>query len=41
VRERRGLDRRKVNIGPPPGIDERRKSDRRQGERRHGDRRNR
>ena len=41
VRERRGLDRRKVNIGPPPGIDERRKSDRRQGERRHRDRRNR
>lgn len=41
VRERRGLDRRKVNIGPPPGIDERRQSDRRQGERRHGDRRNR
>ncbi|HEX6163221.1 MAG TPA: hypothetical protein VFZ31_07645 [Vicinamibacterales bacterium] len=36
TKERRGNDRRKVNIGPPPGIDERRK-----GERRAGDRRNR
>jgi hypothetical protein len=41
VRERRGFDRRKVNIGPPPGIEERRKSNRRQGDRRQGDRRNR
>ena len=36
AKERRGNDRRKVNIGPPPGVDERRK-----GERRAGDRRNR
>jgi hypothetical protein len=36
AKERRGNDRRKVNIGPPPGID-----DRRSGERRSGDRRNR
>jgi hypothetical protein len=36
VKERRGNDRRKVDIGPPPGILERRK-----GERRKGDRRNR
>ena len=34
VKERRGNDRRKVNIGPPPGI-----ADRRTGERRRGDRR--
>ena len=36
ARERRGNDRRKVNIGPPPGVPERR-----QGERRKGDRRSR
>lgn len=35
-KERRGNDRRKVNIGPPPGV-----SERRQGERRRGDRRSR
>jgi hypothetical protein len=35
-KERRGSDRRKVNIGPPPGV-----GDRRKGERRAGDRRNR
>ena len=35
ARERRGNDRRKVNIGPPPGIDDRRKSERRSGERRN------
>lgn len=35
IKERRGSDRRKVDIGPPPGISERRK-----GERRKGDRRN-
>jgi hypothetical protein len=36
-KDRRGTDRRKVNLGPPPGIDERRKNERRTG----GDRRNR
>ena len=36
TRERRGKDRRKVDIGAPPGT-----SNRRQGERRKGDRRNR
>lgn len=41
LRDRRGRDRRKVNIGPPPGIDERRHGDRRKGDRRQGDRRNR
>jgi hypothetical protein len=41
VRERRGRDRRKVNIGPPPGIEERRKVNRRQAERRQSDRRHR
>jgi hypothetical protein len=41
VRERRGRDRRKVNIGPPPGIEERRTADRRQGDRRQGNRRHR
>lgn len=35
-KERRGRDRRRVNVGPPPGTPERRK-----GERRKGDRRNR
>ena len=39
LRDRRGWDRRKVNIGPPPGIEERRKADRRQGDRRQGNRR--
>ena len=34
-KERRANDRRKVNIGPPPGINERRKSERRSGERRN------
>ena len=36
TRERRGTDRRKVNLGPPAGTPERRK-----GERRASDRRNR
>ena len=36
-KERRGRDRRKVNLGPPPGISERRSADRRSGK----DRRNR
>lgn len=36
ARERRGNDRRKANVGPPPGVPERRR-----GERRAGDRRNR
>ena len=35
-KERRASDRRKVNVGPPPDI-----PDRRRGERRRGDRRNR
>jgi C4-dicarboxylate-specific signal transduction histidine kinase len=35
AKERRGNDRRKVNIGPPPGITDRRKSERRSGERRN------
>jgi hypothetical protein len=34
AKERRGHDRRKVNLGPPPGVPERRKSDRRSGDRR-------
>jgi hypothetical protein len=34
-KERRANDRRKVNIGPPPGVGERRKTDRRSGERRN------
>jgi hypothetical protein len=33
-RERRGTDRRKANLGPPPGVQERRKTERRSGERR-------
>ena len=36
AKERRGTDRRKVNLGPPPGIEERRKGERRSGK----DRRN-
>jgi C4-dicarboxylate-specific signal transduction histidine kinase len=36
AKERRANDRRKVNIGPPPGV-----GDRRTGERRSGERRNR
>lgn len=36
-KDRRANDRRKVNLGPPPGIDERRKTERRSG----ADRRNR
>ena len=35
-KERRASDRRKVNVGPPPGV-----PDRREGQRRSGDRRNR
>ena len=35
-KERRARDRRKVNLGPPPGTDERRRGDRRSGK----DRRN-
>jgi hypothetical protein len=30
-KERRATDRRKVNLGPPPGTDERRKGERRTG----------
>jgi regulator of protease activity HflC (stomatin/prohibitin superfamily) len=37
ARERRATDRRKVNLGPPPGTSERRKGERRTG----GDRRTR
>ena len=33
-RERRSSDRRKANVGPPPGVPDRRKSERRHGERR-------
>jgi hypothetical protein len=36
-KERRQRDRRKVNLGPPPGVDERRTAERRSGK----DRRNR
>ena len=36
-KERRAADRRKVNLGPPPGVQERRQGERRSG----GDRRNR
>jgi hypothetical protein len=35
ARERRATDRRKANLGPPPGIPDRRKSERRSGERRN------
>jgi hypothetical protein len=34
-KERRSNDRRKVNIGPPPGVTDRRKGERRAGERRN------
>lgn len=34
ARERRAADRRKVNLGPPPGTPERRKGERRAGDRR-------
>ena len=34
ARERRASDRRKVNLGPPPGTQERRKGERRSGDRR-------
>src|SRR5687767_4892991 len=37
-KERRSNDRRKVNLGPPPGIDERRQRDRRTGKDRRGTR---
>lgn len=30
-KERRARDRRKVNLGPPPGMDERRQNERRSG----------
>jgi hypothetical protein len=33
-KDRRGTDRRKANLGPPPGVPERRKGERRGGERR-------
>src|SRR5215213_5699746 len=33
-KERRATERRKVNIGPPPGVGDRRKGERRSGERR-------
>ncbi len=36
ARERRATDRRKANLGPPPGAGERRKGDRRAAERRRG-----
>jgi len=35
ARERRGNDRRRANLGPPPGTPDRRKSERRAGERRN------
>ena len=35
ARERRADDRRKANLGPPPGSADRRKSERRAGERRN------
>ena len=35
AKERRGTDRRKVNLGPPAGVAERRKGDRRTGDRRN------
>jgi len=35
AKERRGRDRRKVDIGPPPGVPNRRVSERRRGDRRH------
>ena len=35
ARERRGTDRRKANLGPPPGVPDRRKGERRAGERRN------
>jgi len=34
ARERRATDRRKVNLGPPPGTPDRRKGERRAGDRR-------
>ena len=34
AKERRGGDRRRANVGPPPGVPERRKGERRQGDRR-------
>ena len=33
-KDRRATDRRKANLGPPPGVPERRKGERRAGERR-------
>lgn len=38
AKDRRATDRRKVNLGPPPGIDERRKGERRTGRDRRGPR---
>lgn len=35
ARERRGPDRRKANLGPPPGVPDRRKTERRSAERRN------
>lgn len=35
ARERRANERRKANLGPPSGVDDRRKGDRRAGERRN------
>lgn len=35
ARERRALERRKANLGPPPGVPERRRTERRAGERRN------
>jgi C4-dicarboxylate-specific signal transduction histidine kinase len=34
-KERRANDRRRANLGPPPGVPERRKAERRAGERRN------
>jgi C4-dicarboxylate-specific signal transduction histidine kinase len=34
-RERRANERRKANVGPPPGVPERRRAERRAGERRN------
>lgn len=35
ARDRRAADRRTANLGPPPGVGDRRQGDRRSGERRH------
>ena len=35
AKERRASDRRKVNVGPPPGVPDRRSTERRSGDRRN------